>query len=238
MRSLLLATIEKKKDYDQGGPFITFEGIDGSGKSVQASALAKNLRRMGYIVTLVRDPGGPSISEQIRNILLDRRHRVMTPVTELFLYEAARSQLVSDTIRPALNRGEVVISDRFTDSTVAYQGCGRSIPPSLVQNANQWACRETFPHRTYILDIPWEESLRRRSASLEKADRLEKEREQFYQRVREGYQIIANEEPHRLRLLDGTKSVKLLEQEILKDTLNILERFQSINKDKLKRQRG
>lgn len=216
--------IEMKKVPDQGGLFITFEGIDGSGKTVQAAALLKNLRQRGYVVTLVRDPGGPSVSEEIRDILLDRRHHLMTPLTELFLYEAARSQLVSDIIRPALNQGEIVISDRFTDSSVAYQGYGRSIPPELIQNANRWACGETIPHRTYILDIPWEESVRRRSTSSEKTDRLENEREHFYQKVREGYQTIANQEPHRVQLLDGTKSIGLLEQEILQDTLNILDR--------------
>jgi len=154
----------------------------------------------------------------------------MTPLTELFLYEAARSQLVSDIIRPALDRGEVVISDRFTDSTVAYQGSGRSIPPELIQNANRWACGETFPHRTYILDIPWEESIRRRSTSSEETDRLENEREHFFQKVREGYQTIANQEPRRVRLLDGTKPISFLEQEIIQDTLNILAHFR-VEKD-------
>ncbi len=106
---------------------------------------------------------------------------------------------------------------------MAYQGSGRSIPPELIQNANRWACGETFPHRTYILDIPWEESIRRRSTSSEKTDRLENELEHFFQKVREGYQAIANQEPRRVRLLDGIKPISFLEQEILQDTLKLLE---------------
>lgn len=216
--------MENKKVNPQNGLFISFEGIDGSGKTLQAETLIKKLRDIGYLVTLVRDPGGTSVSEQIREILLDRNHYTMTPVTELLLYEAARSQLVAEIILPTLEKGQIVLSDRFTDSTVAYQGYGRSLSLSLVEDANRWACRETFPHRTYILDIPWEESLRRRSTFFGKADRMENEQTAFYKRVREGYQKIAKEEPNRVRILDGTKTVKFLEQEIFQDVLSMIDR--------------
>jgi len=148
----------------------------------------------------------------------------MTPVTELLLYEAARSQLVAEIIRPAVERGEIVISDRFSDSTVAYQQYGRLLPASLVRYLNQQACGEIVPQRTYILDIPWEESLRRRT-KLKTADRMENEQKNFYHRVRKGYLEIAREEPHRVQLMDGTKSVEILEQEILQDTLIIVEQL-------------
>ena len=211
---------EKKKIRE--GLFITFEGIDGSGKSVQASSLKKNLLNLGYKTSLVRDPGGPLISEQIRNILLDHQHKNMAPITELLLYEAARSQLVCELIEPCLARGEIIISDRFCDSTTAYQGFGRQILPDLVKQANSIACGKTFPHKTYIFDVPWNESLRRRSFYPEKADRMEKEMESFFHSVRKGYQAIARENPGRVRLLDGKKSIASLEQEILEDVLYMI----------------
>ena len=227
MRRPVLSIINDKKPTVQGGLFITFEGIDGSGKSVQAEALSKNLQQRGHSVILVRDPGGSAVSEHIRNILLDPRHQTMAPITELLLYEAARSQLVTELIRPSLDRGDIVVSDRFTDSTVAYQGYGRSLPIALIHDANQWACSNTFPHRTYILDIPWEDSLRRRlNASIDN-DRMEKEQEHFYLRVRKGYQAIADKESHRVLMLDGTKTIESLEQEMLQDALNIIEGFQN-----------
>jgi dTMP kinase len=223
LRRLALTTVEEKKSQPSVGIFITFEGIDGSGKSTQADALYYNLHLQGYALTLTRDPGGALLSEQIRKLLLDRQYHSMNPVTELLLYEAARSQLIVEIIRPALDRGEIVLCDRFTDSTLAYQGYGRSIPIALVKDANRWVCGDTIPLRTYILDIPWEEFLRRRSITLTETDRMEKEQQSFYQRVREGYKTIAREKSHRVLLLDGTKPIEHLEQEILQDTLTIIE---------------
>jgi len=179
---------------------------------------------LGYTTTFVRDPGGPPISEEVRRILLDHRHHSMSPMTELLLYEAARAQLVTEVIRPALERQKIVICDRFTDSTLAYQGYGRSISIPRIHEANQWACGDTIPDRTYILDISWEESIQRLSKSSVESDRLEKEQESFYQEVRKGYHRIAEEEPQRIRLLDGSKNMNFLKQEILKDAINIIER--------------
>lgn len=222
--SQTLALFVEKKKLFPATLFITFEGIDASGKSLQIKALYKKLHQMRYPVTLVRDPGGPPVSEKIRSILLDQQHHSMIPLTELFLYEAARSQLISETINPALERGDIVLSDRFIDSTVAYQGYGRLLSDKLVQQANRWSCGTTYPDRTYILDIPWEESMRRRRALSKKADRMEKEQVAFFHRVQEGYKTIAKKEPQRVLLLDGTKNIKCLEQEILKDVLIIIEK--------------
>ena len=219
--------MEEKMSPATKGTFISFEGIDGSGKTLQAESLSEKLRSLGYSVLHVRDPGGPSLSEKIRDIILDRLHYSMVPMTEFLLYEAARSQLVTEVIQPALNRGEIVISDRFTDSTVAYQGYGRSIRLNDIRVANQWVCGKTFPDRTYILDISWEESISRLSKSAGETDRMEKEKKTFFQKVREGYRTIASEEPERVRLLDGMKSVEFLEQEILKDAINIIDMISS-----------
>ncbi len=202
--------------------FITFEGIDACGKSVQAETLVNNLHRQNIPVCFVRDPGGPAVSERIRDVLLDRDLHTMSALTELFLYEAARSQLMTECIRPALDRGEVVVSDRFTDSTLAYQGYGRSLPLSIIRDLNHHACGGMVPTRTYILDISWEESVRRRSLSPADNDRLESEAEQFYRRIRKGYRILAKEEPSRIRLLDGTLSIEILEQQILEDALSLI----------------
>ncbi|MBN2029118.1 dTMP kinase [bacterium] len=224
-KRLNIFTLHQKKPFHTG-LFITFEGIDASGKSLQIKALYKKLCGLGYSVTLVRDPGGPLVSEKIRAILLDQKLHSMIPLTELFLYEAARSQLVSETINPSLKRGEIVLSDRFIDSTVAYQGYGRSLSNRIIQHANQWACGKTFPDRTYILDIPWKESMLRRNHLSKKADRMEKEQVDFYHKVQKGYYEIAQKDPQRVLLLDGTKNVKHLEQEIINDVLILIENMQ------------
>jgi dTMP kinase len=214
---------DKNKNITQNnGFFISLEGIDGCGKSVQAEALYKKLKDRSIPVTLVRDPGGSSISEKIRSILLDQNHHTMAPVTELFLYEAARCQLMSEKIQPALERGEVVISDRFTDSTVAYQGYGRSIPISLIREANRWACSNRFPDRTYVLILSLEESIKRRLKNNIRDDRMENQQKAFFQKVQQGYEAIAHKEPKRILLLDGNQPVPTLTEEILNDVLRLI----------------
>jgi dTMP kinase len=217
--------MEDSKIRSHIGLFFSFEGLDGSGKSLQAERLSKKLMAMGFPVTIVREPGGSDISEEIRQILLDCKHRSMSPITELFLYEAARSQLISDTIRPTLvNRG-IVIADRFADSTVAYQGYGRSLPLSLINDANHWACGETVPQRTYLLDITWEESLRRRQRAALQNDRMEGEEEHFYKSVRKGYRTMAEDEPSRIMLVDGMQTVETIANTILKDAISLLQDY-------------
>ena len=172
---------------------------------------------------MLRDPGGTAISEAIRAILLDKAHGAMDPVTELLLYQAARSQMTAQSIRPALESGQIVICDRFTDSTTAYQGHGRGLDSSLIAQANAIGSLGLRPDRTYVLDIPWEESLRRRRGGL--ADRMESEAEAFYDRIRQGYNHIAKTDPQRVRLLDGCQSPEHLEQIIRDDVLNLVGRI-------------
>jgi dTMP kinase len=210
------------------GLLLTFEGIDGSGKSLQAAALVRRLQDRQYNVLLARDPGGPPIAEAIRHILLDRDHHAMAPMTELFLYEAARSQLVSEIIGPALDRGTIVVCDRYIDSTTAYQSYGRGLPVNFITHTNHRAAGRAWPARTFILDIPWEESQRRRTATGEQSDRMESDIAHFYHNVISGYHEIAKADPERVRLLDGCRSVKSLEREIFEEVLYIIENRNSI----------
>ena len=205
------------------GLFITFEGIDGCGKSLQAKRLAGRLQKKGVQVQLFRDPGCPPISEKVRRILLDRDHGDMSAMTELLLYESARAQLVDEWIRPALEKGDVVLCDRFTDSTLAYQGYGRGLDLDLVRRANDLACRGIFPGLTVVLDIPVEESLRRMAGMNKPADRMENQAREFFERVRRGFRQIAEAEPRRVRILDGLKSEEELEQVIFQDVYPMIE---------------
>lgn len=226
-----LPDMDKQSTASLGGLFITFEGIDASGKSLQAELLVQKLQQRGFVVCQTRDPGGPILSEDIRGLLLNPVHRDMDSAAELFLYLAARCQLLDQVIRPALSRGEVVICDRFTDSTLAYQGWGRGLDIGMIVSLNTWICGGIAPHRTYILDIALEESLRRRHEQSVPADRMEQEAQHFHLRVREGYLTIAREEPERVRLLDGTRPVAELELEIFNDVLRFINRPENDSQD-------
>ena len=204
------------------GVLITFEGIDGSGKSVQSVRLLNHLKDSGREAILLREPGSSSISEKIRAILLDSTHSEMTPTAELLLYEAARAQLVEEVIIPEIQKGHVVICDRFYDSTTAYQGYGRQFDLSAIHQANQLGSRGLTPDRTYILDVSLEESSNRLDQSSGKRDRMESQDVLFFERVREGYRKLAEASPDRVRLLDGHRSVELLEQEIVADVKLLL----------------
>ena len=210
----------KKKPLDKG-IFFTFEGIDGSGKSVQSAALAESLRAEGYDVLLVREPGSSLIAEKIRSLLLDRDHSEMAPMAELFLYEAARAQLVSEIILPALDSGTIVISDRFVDSTTAYQAFGRGIPLDFIDVANRAAAGRAWPERTYLLDIPWEVSLERRAAG-DKSDRMESNVTEFFHLVIAGYLTIADQDRRRVMALDGCRPIAELSKEISLDALKLI----------------
>ena len=205
-------TSEEKKYKKFPGTFIVFEGIDGSGKSLQAERLFSSLKENNANVTLVREPGGTVLAEEIRDILLTPREESLSAEAELFLYEAARAQLVSTKVIPLLRRGDTVICDRFTDSTLAYQGYGRSLELSFINKANRLASYSLTPDITIILDISWEESERRRNHK--KKDRLEQEAELFFNRVRRGYIELA-EVKQDVILLNGNASPGNLEQKIL-----------------------
>lgn len=194
--------------------FITFEGLDFSGKSTQASLLVEKLRRRGYLVHFLREPGGTTISERIRTLLLDRGHDEMTATTELLLFSASRAQLVAEVIRPALQRGEMVVCDRYCDSTTAYQGYGRGLNLDAVSTINRFATMGTMPALTFLLDIPLEEIERRKIAAGMAFDRMESAGRAFYERVRQGYRTLADAEPQRWLVLDGRRPVHELEQDI------------------------
>lgn len=201
------------------GTFISFEGIDGSGKSTQVERLISSLEKASRRVVSLRDPGGSAISEQVRAILLSSDNAGMTAVTELLLYEAARAQIVGEKIIPALQEGRIVIVDRFYDSTTAYQGYGRGLNLEDVARANRIATGGLIPDLTFFIDVPWEESCRRRSRQT--MDRLESEDRAFFHRIREGYLAIARQEA-RVRVIDGTMEAGVIAERIFHDVMNFL----------------
>ena len=193
--------------------FITIEGLDCSGKSTQAKLLVENLREFTRgvaspvpTVHFIREPGGTKISERIREILLDRDHPELDAATELLLFSASRSQLVKEVIAPALNRKEIVVCDRYCDSTVAYQGFGRGIDLRVIDGINSLATDGLMPHLTIFIDIPVQEIERRKSAIGAARDRMEGSGTGFYERVRMGYLEIARKEEKRVVVVNGTES--------------------------------
>jgi len=194
---------------------ITFEGIDCSGKSTQAKLLVERLEQMGHQVVLLREPGGTTISEQVRDILLDNKHKEMDRITEFLLFSASRAQLVSEVILPALRENKTVVCDRFYDSSTAYQGWGRGINIEDVKRINHIATLGTVPDITFLIDIPPNESVRRKNLMPGSAvDRMEVSGITFYEQVRNGYLAIAKSEPERFVVIDGMKSVKEIAQEV------------------------
>jgi len=194
--------------------FITFEGIDYSGKSTQAKLLVERLERQGDDVVFLREPGGTAVSEKIRAILLDKAHLDMTDFAELLLFSAARSQLVQEIIRPALAAGKFVICDRFYDSTTAYQGYGRGLNLDHVRLINKLATGGLIPELTFIVEIPVKEVVARRTLAGASPDRMESSGDAFYQKAVQGYKAIAEMEPRRCILLDGTQPVQHIHEKI------------------------
>jgi len=187
--------------------FITFEGIDFCGKSTQVKLLQKYLENKGEKVAIIREPGGTEISEKIRDILLDKKNHKMVMESEIFLFSASRAQIVREKIRPFLDEGFYVISDRFHDSTTAYQGYGRGLPIESVETINHVAIDKTIPDITFIIDIPGEELARRKKLkNRSELDRIEVSHNLFYDRVRHGYLTIAKKEK-RFRVIDGTLDI-------------------------------
>lgn len=200
--------------------FITFEGIEGSGKTTQIKLLAKALTDAGRDVVVTREPGGTVIGDQIRAILLDAKNKKMVASCELLLYYAARAQHLEELILPSLNAGRIVISDRFVDATVAYQSFARGIDPRILDDLNQIVLKGFRADLSFLFDMPVSEGLaraRKRAAELaqgEREDRFEKEALSFHEAVRAGYLKIARKDPERFHIVDATRDVQALHQEI------------------------
>ncbi len=193
--------------------FITFEGIDGSGKTTQLEQLAQILKQQGKNVLVTRDPGGTELGRELRCILLHHPGHIV-PISELLLYVADRAQHVEEVIRPALAQGKIVLCDRFTDSTVAYQGGGRGLSIPEIQHLNALATDGLKPDFTFLFDAPVE-LLLRRTKNRGESDRLEQEDIEFYERVRNQYLAIAAAEPNRIKILDASTSITVLQQQLL-----------------------
>ena len=196
-------------------PFITFEGSEGSGKSTQADRLVARLGRCGVPCILTREPGGTPIGETIRELLQFAPHNSsMTPETELLLFSASRSQLVREVIRPALERGTCVIADRFFDSTTVYQGAARKLDRQMIERLNTFAVGDCLPDVTFVLNVDAATAESRMQHARRKADRMEQQPADFYERVRDGYRELAAREPSRVILIDGARVPDAIENEI------------------------
>lgn len=195
--------------------FITFEGIDGCGKTTQIRLISDFIKNLKYGIILVREPGSTPISEKIRELLLEKDN-VMSPEAEAYLYAASRAELVKKVIRPALKEGNIVICDRFLDSSLVYQGIGRGLGLQAVYELNVMAVGELKPDLTVLLDI---DPIVARSR-LKGRDRLENEQLDFYNKVREGYLYLARREPERIKVVDGGRGVK----EVFEDVLSIIKK--------------
>ena len=197
--------------------FITFEGMDGSGKTTQMRLLAERLRARGREVLETAEPGGTRIGIEIRRILLDAANQELGPTAEMLLYFACRAQNVDEWIMPALAAGKIVLSDRFTDSTLVYQGCGRGLGAETVMTLDRIACRGLVPDLTLLIDIDAETSLARahaRNTSERTGDRMDEQSLEFHRQVYEAYHALAAREPHRFRIVDGRASVESIAAEI------------------------
>lgn len=195
--------------------FITFEGIDYSGKSSQCQLLSEFLKGKGFDVLTLREPGGAKISEKIRDILLDKDSAGMTALTEFLLYSAARAQLVNEIIQPALKSGKTVICDRFYDSSTAYQGFGRGLGIDKVETINTISAGGLQPDLTVIVDITVEKSFERLKLAGKLTDRMESEGARFFEIVRQGYLKLATYEKERIKVVNGSDDINSVKRRIL-----------------------
>lgn len=194
------------------GFFITFEGPDGSGKSTQFKRLVNHLKHLDYPVVVTREPGGHPLSEKIRSLLLLSKTMAPTKETELLLFLAARAQHVADVIRPALKQGKIVMCERFSDSTYAYQVAGRQLSSRFYQQANRFATQGLKPNLTILLDIKPELGLRRAYQAKQGHDRMETESLTFVRRVRKGYLTLAKQEPRRMVTIQADQPLDIVTQ--------------------------
>lgn len=203
------------------GLFITMEGSDGSGKTTQIEELQGYLVNLGYEVMITREPGGTSISEKIRKIILDVNNETLSDMTEALLYAASRAQHVEEKIKPALETGKIVISDRFVDSSIAYQGYARGIGIDTVEEVNKYALQGVIPDITFFFDIEPEIAMKRK-VSQKSLDRLELEHISFHNKVYEGYKILLKRYPNRIKSIDARKTKEEIQEQIIKEIRNYL----------------
>ena len=196
------------------GIFISLEGQDGSGKTTAARELAAAVRKLGREVVLTREPGGTALGERLRSILLDDESHRISVAAEALLFAASRAQLVEEVIRPALERGAVVISDRFTDSSLAYQWGARGLPLEHLQAAQALATGNLEPDLTFLLDLSVEQSLRRQVGRAAEANRLDRESTSFHDGVRQAYHSLAAANPTRWRVIDAAQDVEQVADDI------------------------
>lgn len=202
--------------------FITFEGPDGSGKTTQARLLGEYLQARGYAVVVTREPGGTVIGEQIREVLLSLRNRMIRNETEVLLFSAARAQIVAEVIRPALAAGQIVVCDRYADSTLAYQGYGLELDLDALRVITRFATGGLTPDLTFLVDVPVQVGLARRWRG--ETNRLDQKDIAYHTRVRNGYLELARAEPQRFVIVDGTQSVERIQQEIRARIERVLQR--------------
>jgi dTMP kinase len=194
--------------------FISLEGPDGSGKSMQIPQLAEFVRQQGYEVLTTREPGGTDIGDQIRQVIMKMGNTSMHPRTEILLFCSARAQIVEEVLRPALARGVVVISDRYADSTMAYQGYGHGVNLDELRRLLNFTTGGLKPDLTLLVDVDSEVGLRRRQASGGEWNRLDAYALEFHKRVREGYHRLASQEPERWRVIDGSQTPEMVQSEL------------------------
>ena len=207
------------------GRFITLEGIEGAGKSTVAQTVSEWLSARGITVQVTREPGGTPLAERVRKIVLERGQETVPPQAETLLMFAARAIHLENLIRPALARGEWVICDRFTDATRAYQGAGRGLDLDWIEQLAKAVHADVQPDCTLLLDLPVEVGLgRARGRSGQAADRFEAEREEFFERVRQGYLRIARAEPARVRIIDAARTLPEVKEQVER----VLERLRSL----------
>lgn len=202
--------------------FITFEGVEGSGKTTQINMLHAHLLRMNVDVVATQEPGGTRIGEEIRRIILDPSFKEIHPMTETILYAADRAQHVYEVIKPALDAGKVVICDRFVDSTLAYQGVARRIGMEGVQNLNEWITDDLYPDLTFLLEVPYRVGLKRVQERKAAFDRLEGEASSFHEQVQEAYRTLAKFFPLRIKVLNGEDKPENIHHAVMQEVNRLL----------------
>ena len=205
------------------GIFITMEGPDGSGKSTQIALLKEYLEKEGYDVLITREPGGTAISEAIREVILNKDFREMSPVTEMLLYASARAQLIHEVVGPDLEKGQAVISDRFVDSSLVYQGIARGLGVEKVYEVNLNAIGKYMPDVTFLLDLPAEVGIARKKGQKD-LDRMELESLEFHKSVAQGYRDMAARFPERIKSVDATRPVEEISDLIIREVSDILKK--------------